>query len=465
MQNIKRSELILNIELNNDVKYILDKLNEAGEGFLVGGCLRDIAIGKRSKDFDFTTNLEYDKVAEIFKNYDTKEVGKAFGIITVNVNDENYEIARYRKDVNANSHYDTKVEFVEKIEDDLGRRDFTFNAMAYNEKRGLVDLFGGMEDIKNKTVKFIGDPDKRIMEDGLRILRAFRFASVLGFKLDNDTRDAISARRDELKTISAERIGMEFNKILLGKNAPQVLEEMKNTGVLEIIIPEIKNTYGFEQHSPHHDKNLWDHTLEVFKGVPDELELKYAALLHDIGKPSTQTFDENGIGHYYGHDKVGADMAKNILKNLRQSAEMLKNVSGLIENHMLLHQDMNAKTMAKHIRKITPELFEKLMKLNIADNDGKAEERNIKEKLYSKFERALELAQPDLDVNTLALNGNEIMKLGYKGKEIGKIKENLLQMILDGKVKNSKNELLDVVKKIYKSNNFESEKKKNIKQR
>lgn len=455
----------MNIELNNDVKYILKKLNEVGEGFLVGGCLRDIAIGKRPKDFDFTTNLEYDKVAEIFKNYDTKEVGKAFGIITVNVNNENYEIARYRKDVNANSHYDTKVEFVEKIEDDLGRRDFTFNAMAYNEKRGLVDLFGGMEDIKNKIVKFIGDPDKRIAEDGLRILRAFRFASVLGFKLDNDTRDAISVRKDELKTISAERIGMEFNKILLGKNAPQVLEEMKNTGVLEIIVPELKSTYGFEQHNPHHDKNLWEHTLEVFKGVPDELELKYAALLHDIGKPSTQTFDENGIGHYYGHDKASADMAKNILKNLRQSGETLNNVSTLIENHMLLHQDINAKTMAKHIRKITPELFEKLIKLNIADNDGKAEERNVKEKLYSKFERALELAQPGLDVNTLALNGNEIMKFGYKGKEIGKMKENLLQMILDGKVKNSKNELLEVVKKIYKNNNFESEKKKNIKQR
>ena len=436
------------MELNNDVKFILNKLNEEGEGFLVGGCMRDLAIGKRPKDFDFTTNLEYDKVAEIFKNYDTKEVGKAFGIITVNVNDENYEIARYRKDVNAKNHYDTQVEFVEKIEDDLGRRDFTFNAMAYNEKRGIVDLFGGMEDIKNKTVRFIGDSEQRIAEDGLRILRAFRFASVLGFELEENTYNAIYKKRKELKTISSERIGMEFNKILLGKNAPQVLEDMRNTGVLEIIVPEIKDIYDFNQYNPNHDKDLWKHTLEVFQNVPNKLDLKYAALLHDIGKPSTQTFDKEGIGHYYGHDKIGANMAKDILKKLRQPTEIVNNVSNLIENHMLLHQDMNSKTMAKHIRRITPELFEKLIKLNIADNDGKAEERNVKEKLYSKFKRALELAQPELDVNNIALNGNEIMKLGYKGKEIGKIKENLLQMILDGKVKNSKKELLNVVKKM-----------------
>ena len=189
------------MELKNDVKFILNKLNEEGEGFLVGGCLRDLAIGKKPKDFDFTTNLEYNKVAKIFKNYDTKEVGKAFGIITVNLNDENYEIARYRKDVNAKNHYNTQVEFVEKIEDDLSRRDFTFNAMAYNDKRGIIDLFGGMEDIKNKTVRFIGDPEQRIKEDGLRILRAFRFASVLGFELDENTYNAIYKRKKEWGSI------------------------------------------------------------------------------------------------------------------------------------------------------------------------------------------------------------------------------------------------------------------------
>ena len=435
------------MKLNNDVKFILDKLNEEGEGFLVGGCLRDLAIGKKPKDFDFTTNLEYNKVAKIFKSYDTKEVGKAFGIITVNVNDENYEIARYRKDVNTKNHYDTQVEFVEKIEDDLSRRDFTFNAMEYNDKRGIIDLFGGMEDIKNKTVRFIGDPEQRIKEDGLRILRAFRFASVLGFELDNNTFTAIYKRKKELKTISAERIGMEFNKILLGKNALKVLEDMRDTGILEIIIPEIKDIYDFNQYNPHHNKDLWEHTLEVFQNVPNELDLKYAALLHDIGKPLTQTFDKEGIGHYYGHDKIGANMAKDILKKLRQPTEIVNNVFNLIDNHMLLHQDMNLKTMAKHIRKLTPEIFEKLIMLNIADNDGKDKEKNLEEKLYMKFEKALVLAQPGLDVNNIALNGNEIMKLGYKGKEIGKMKEKLLQMILDGKVKNSKNELLNVVKK------------------
>ena len=370
------------MKLNNDVKFILNKLNEEGKGFLVGGCLRDIAIGKKPKDFDFTTNLEYNKVAKIFKKYDTKEVGKAFGIITVNLNDENYEIARYRKDVNAKNHYNTQVEFVEKIEDDLSRRDFTFNAMAYNDKRGIIDLFGGMEDIKNKTVRFIGDPEQRIKEDGLRILRAFRFASVLGFELDENTYNAIYKRKKELKTISSERIGMEFNKILLGKNALQVLEDMRNTGVLEIIIPEIKDIYDFNQYNPHHNKDLWEHTLEVFQNVPNELDLKYAALLHDIGKPLTQNFDKEGIGHYYGHDKIGANMAKDILKKLRQTTEIVNNVSNLIDNHMLLHQDMNLKTMAKHIRKLTPEIFEKLIKLNIADNDGKDKEKNLEEIIY-----------------------------------------------------------------------------------
>lgn len=215
------------MKLNDNVEKILYELNKKGQGFIVGGSLRDMALGKVPKDFDFTTNLDYDTVADIFKDYKTKEVGKAFGIIIVKMDDENYEIARFRKDVNAQNHYDTQVEFVDNIEEDLMRRDFTFNAMAYNHERGIIDLYGGIEDLEKRQINFIGNPDERIKEDGLRILRAFRFMSVLDFELSVATEKAISENRDELKTISFERIGMEFNKILTGKNVKNTLQAMK----------------------------------------------------------------------------------------------------------------------------------------------------------------------------------------------------------------------------------------------
>ena len=435
------------MEFKNNVELILSSLNENGEGFLVGGCLRDIFLNKEPKDYDFATNIEYNKLKEIFNDFSVKEIGKAFGIISLNINGENYEIAKYRKDIESKNHYETEIEFVKDIKEDLGRRDFTFNAFAYNHKEGLIDLYNGKEDLKSKKIRFIGNPEQRILEDGLRILRAFRFASVLGFSIEKNTEEAICLRKEELKTISKERIGAEFNKILLGQNCVEVLQQMKKTGVLEILIPEIKEIYDYEQYNPHHDKNLWEHTLEVVKNVPNELDLKYAALLHDISKPKTRTFDEKGIAHYYGHDKEGALLSKNILKNLRQTNKIIETVSLLIDNHMLLHNDLSNRTMAKHIRKIGTENFRKLIQLNIADNDSKTEIKN-KEGLMKRFERACGLAKPELNVNTLAIDGFEIMKFGYINKEIREIKETLLNAILNNELENTKKDLITKLEKI-----------------
>lgn len=438
------------MKLNDNVEKILYELNKKGQGFIVGGSLRDMALGKVPKDFDFTTNLDYDTVADIFKDYKTKEVGKVFGIIVVKMDDENYEIARFRKDVNAQNHYNTEVEFVDNIEEDLMRRDFTFNAMAYNHERGIIDLYGGIEDLEKRQINFIGNPEERIKEDGLRILRAFRFMSVLDFELSAATEKAISENRDELKTISFERIGMEFNKILAGKNVKNTLQAMKETGTLEIIIPEIKATYEFNQHNPHHEKDLWEHTVEVVSAVPCDLNLRYAALLHDISKPETQTFDEKGIAHYLGHEMAGAEKSEEILRKLRQKRTTINEVKSLISNHMLLHNDLSSKTMAKHIRKIGSETFEKLIQLNLADDEGKGTKEDKSSKIYRKFNVALEIANPGLRVDNIALNGNEISKLGYAGKKIGEVKEKLLRMILDGEVLNEKNSLLKVVKNFQK---------------
>ena len=434
------------MKFKKEVEFILKRLNQdGGEGFLVGGCLRDSLLNKKVKDYDFTTNLDYDKLKKIFSDFPVKEIGKAFGIISVNINGENFEIAKYRKDVESKNHYETKVEFVNNITEDLGRRDFTINAFAYNHEKGFIDLYDGKKDLENKKIKFIGEAKERILEDALRILRAFRFASVLDFSIEENSKKAISETCETLKTISKERIGMEFNKILLGKNSIEVLNEMKDTGVLEIIIPEMKEIYNFDQCNPHHDKKLWEHTIEVIKKVPNVLELKYAALLHDLAKPLTQTFDENGIAHYYNHDKEGSLLSKKILKNLKQNNKTIENVSILIENHMLLHNDLSNKTMAKHIRRLGKETFEKLIELNIADNDSKTEKIN-KKNILKKFERACEIAKPELNVNTLNINGFDIMEFGYNGEEIKKTKEKLLVAVLNNELPNEKEALLKRIK-------------------
>ena len=276
---------------------ILNKLNKYGKGYIVGGAIRDILLGLKPKDVDFTTNLPYETLKNLFSDYSPKETGKSFGVLRIRVNNIDYEIAKFRKDNYEDKDglkiipEEKKVSFVDDIKNDLARRDFTVNAMAYNEEEGIVDLFNGQKDIENKIINFVGNAEERIIEDPLRMLRAFRFMSRLDFSLSENTIEAIKKQKDLLKNIPEERITMEFSKLLLGENIKNTLTLMKDTGVLELIIHEFKATYDFDQCNPYHNLDLFNHIISVVSKVPADLELKYSALLHDIAKPIVQIFD------------------------------------------------------------------------------------------------------------------------------------------------------------------------------
>lgn len=434
---------------------ILRKLNKYGKAYIVGGAIRDILLGLEPKDIDFTTNLPYETLKNLFSEYNPKETGKAFGVLRIRVNDTEYEIAKFREDNYEEKDglkiipHEKKVNFVNDIKNDLSRRDFTINAMAYNEVDGIVDLYNGQKDIENKIINFVGNAEERIIEDPLRILRAFRFMSRLGFSLSEKTVEAIKKQKNLLISIPEERITMEFSKLLLGENIKNTLTAMKDTGVLELIIPEFKATYDFNQHNPHHNLDLFNHIISVVSKVPADLELRYTALLHDIAKPVVQTFDEKGIAHYKTHEIVGADMARAILTRLKLPIKLIDTVEDIIKKHMLLYRDVTDKKFNKLLSEMGYDNLLRLIEHCNADNSSKNNEVvNPENDLYERLKRAVE-KQMQVTVNDLALNGRDLMEMGFKGTEIGKIKGELLEKYLSEEIPNEKEEMLTYVKEKY----------------
>ena len=403
------------ISINNfsDVEIgILNKLNEYGKGYIVGGAIRDILLGLKPKDVDFTTNLPYETLKKLFSEYNPKETGKSFGVLRIRIDDIDYEIAKFRED-----NYEEKdglkiipegkkVSFVDDIKNDLTRRDFTINAMAYNEVEGIVDLYNGQKDIENKVINFIGNAE--------------------------------------------ERITMEFSKLLLGKNIRNTLTLMKDTGVLELIIPEFKATYDFEQCNPHHNLDLFNHIINVVSRVPADLELRYSALLHDIAKPIVQTFDEKGIAHYKTHEIVGADMARDILTRMKLPVKLINTVVEIIKKHMILYKDVTDKKFNKLLSEMGYNNLWRLIEHSIADNSSKNNEVvSIENDFHERLKRAVE-KQMQVTVNDLAINGNDLIELGFAGTEIGKVKGELLDKYLSEEIQNKKEEMLNYVKEKYK---------------
>ena len=321
--------------------------------------------------------------------------------------------------------------------------------MAYNEADGIVDLYNGQKDIENKIINFVGNAEERIIEDPLRILRAFRFMSRLGFSLSENTIEAIKKQKDLLKSIPEERITMEFSKLLLGKNVKNTLTAMKDTGVLELIIPEFKATYDFEQHNPHHNLDLFNHIISVVSKVPADLELRYTALLHDIAKPLVQTFDEKGIAHYKTHEIVGADMARDILTRLKLPVKLIETVEDIIKKHMVLYRDVTDKKFNKLLSEMGYDNLLRLIEHCNADNSSKNNEVvNPENDLHERLKRAVE-KQMQVTVNDLALNGKDLIDMGFKGTEIGKIKGELLDKYLSEEIPNEKEVMLAYVREKY----------------
>ena len=438
------------ISINNfnevEIK-ILNKLNKCGKGYIVGGAIRDILLELKPKDVDFATNLSYETLKTLFSEYTPKETGKSFGVLRIRINNIDYEIAKFREDIYGK---EKKVSFVDDIKNDLARRDFTINAMAYNQKEGIIDLYNGQKDIENRIINFIGNAEERIIEDPLRVLRAFRFMSRLDFSLSENTIEAIKKQKDLLKNIPEERITMEFSKLLLGENIKNTLTLMKDTGVLELIIPEFKETYDFEQCNPHHNLDLFNHIINVVSKVPADLELRYSALLHDIAKPIVQTFDEKGIAHYKTHEIVGADMARDILTRLKLPLKLIDTVEDIIKKHMVLYRDVTDKKFNKLLSEMGYDNLWRLIEHSIADNSSKNDEVvSTENDLHERLKRAVE-KQMQVTVNDLAVNGKDLIELGFTGKEVGEIKKELLGKYLSEEIQNNKEEMMEYVKEKYK---------------
>ncbi|MDE7224685.1 MAG: CCA tRNA nucleotidyltransferase, partial [Acetatifactor sp.] len=320
------------INLPEKVKYIIDRITEAGyEAYAVGGCIRDSIMGREPNDWDITTSARPEQVKALFQR--TIDTGIAHGTVTVMLEKEGFEVTTYRIDGEYEDHRHPKeVVFTSQLVEDLRRRDFTINAMAYNETEGLVDVFHGLEDIERKVIRCVGCARDRFTEDALRILRAIRFSAQLGYDIEEETVRAIRELAPSLFTISAERIQTELVKLLISPH-PDYLRQAYDMNVTAVILPELDHCMRTAQNHPHHCYTVGEHILRSLQYVPAQKDMRLAMLLHDIGKPRTLEVDSEGITHFYGHPAVSAKMAEQILRRLKFDNDTIATVCRLVEFH------------------------------------------------------------------------------------------------------------------------------------
>lgn len=436
----------MNIKVPNDVKYILNKLIENNfEAYIVGGCVRDIILNKEPKDYDITTSAKPEEVIKLFDKVIL--TGIKHGTVTVVLNNENYEVTTFRIDGEyRDQRHPKEVKFVTSLREDLSRRDFTVNAMAYNDIDGFKDYFNGLNDLKNKIIKTVGNPEKRFLEDALRMLRAIRFSAQLNFEIEEETFNAIKNLKDNIINISKERIREEFNKIIIYN--PRKIDILRECGLLEFIIKEMKNAYDFNQNNMYHVNDLYMDTIICMENIDAKLHLRLAMLLHDLGKLETKTTDEKGISYFYGHEKHSIEIAKKVLKELRYDNDTVEKVLILIKYH---DYPLNNKVSVKRLlNKIGEELAYDLIKVKRADILGKNslyKEAQLKNLLDVKkcLNNIIENKEC-FDIKTLKISGNELIKIGLKGKEIGEMLNYLLDMVMTDKAINNTEELIRLAK-------------------
>ena len=445
------------IILPESVKFIINKLIKANfKAYAVGGCVRDSLLGEEPHDWDICTNALPNETKSVFSEYKIIETGIKHGTVTLLIDSQPYEITTFRSETtySDNRHPDNVI-FEKNIDADLSRRDFTINAIAYNEHDGIIDLFNGQSDLKNNIISTVGDSDTRFNEDALRILRALRFASVLGFQIESNTKESIHKNKNLLKNVAVERIWVEFKKLILGKNNVEILREYAD--VISVFIPQINDMIGFEQKNPHHCYDVWEHTLHALSFASDDVIVRLAVFFHDIGKPTTFSVDEDGIGHFYGHHQVSREITKNVLENLKVDNRTKNDVVTLVEFHDRIINP-NQKSVNKAIRKIgSRELFKKLCDVKFCDVNGQSP--NLINNRITDLEiiRTIfkEVCSKDdfiMTVKDLEINGYDIMELGVeKGERIGFILETLFNLVVDNKVPNQNNLLKEKALKIINS--------------
>lgn len=435
----------MELKIPEKAEIILHTLEEAGyEAYVVGGCVRDSILGRSPDDWDITTSAKPEEVKALFRR--TVDTGLIHGTVTVMLDKEGFEVTTYRVDGEyEDGRHPKEVSFTASLEEDLKRRDFTINAMAYNPKRGLVDLFGGVQDMQNRIIRCVGNPLERFTEDALRILRAVRFSAQLGFSIEGETLKAISVLAPNLKYVSAERIQVELLKLLVSPH-PDYLRTAYEAGITREILPEFDRCMETEQNTPHHCYNVGEHTLQSLLNIRADKVLRLTMLLHDFGKPVVKRTDENGRDHFKTHGPEGEKMAVSILRRLKMDNDTIRKVRSLIKWHDYRPIE-EAVSVRKAVSLIGEELFPLYLEVQKADILAQSlynREKKLKrlsgvEALYKEIMEKGEC----ISLKTMALTGRDLITAGYMpGRELGEILEKLLAHVLENPEDNKKEILL-----------------------
>lgn len=443
----------MTMDMPKNVDIAINLLQSAGfEAYAVGGCVRDSLLGKTPNDWDITTSAKPEDMKSVFADFHCIDTGIKHGTVTVVIDGEPLEITTFRLDGEyEDNRHPKSVTFTSNLGADLGRRDFTVNAMAYSKMTGTVDLFGGQNDLKNGIIRCVGDPDRRFNEDALRILRALRFASALDFEIEEKTAQSLLKNRALLGNISEERIAKELLKLVCGKGAKRILTDF--APVLFEILPELQPMYKNSHDNPHHCYDIYEHTLIAVESIDPEPTLRFAMLLHDCGKPAVKKFDENGVAHFYGHQRISAEISAQILARLKVSNKFRDEILFLVSNHDRWELYENMEKMPRYLSKFGLDGVLKLLKVMRADVLAQSPEYRYRlDQIADAEETAKNLAaqKPCLSLSELQINGRTLMDIGIpQGRKLGAVLAQLLDEVIDGVTKNTQEALTTRAREIY----------------
>ncbi|WP_276877189.1 CCA tRNA nucleotidyltransferase [Anaerococcus hydrogenalis] len=432
-------------------KYLINRLEEEGfETYLVGGAVRDRLLGKEIHDIDLTTRARPNDIMRIFSDLKLIDIGKKFGTIKVICKSKKYEITTFRAESSyKDKRHPEKISFSNTIEEDLKRRDFTINAMA-QRKGEIIDLFGGKKDLERKIVRAVGNPYERIEEDYLRALRAIRFATVLDFSIEDNLKAAIKNMAGHIEEISKERIRDEVDKILLAKNPSRGIRLLDELNLLAYIFPEVKKMVGFDQHSSHHNLDLFDHTMKVLENCPSNLITRMGALFHDTGKIDTFFLDDNGEGRFFGHQEISEKIIRKRLRVLKYPKKFIEDTSLLVQRHMDNTNTYTKKSVRKLLRKVGEENIYDLFDLQRADVLATVHDNTDNILLAKKYLE--EILNSDLPTkeDQIDFSGRDLLDLGFEeGKELGMVLKEVYGLVMDEKLVNKKSEIIKYIKNKY----------------
>ena len=441
--------------LKTEIPYekIINKLNENGfKAYPVGGCVRDSLLNLEISDIDITTDARADEIEKVFASSKKIDIGKKFGTIKIIDEAYEYEVTTFREESTyRDSRHPENISFSDNIYDDLKRRDFTINAMAF-DKGEIIDPFCGRDDLERKIIRAVGNAYERIDEDLLRSMRAVRFANRLDFTLEDSLLEAIRFKANEINLISKERIGDELSKILISDRPSNGIRLLDKTGLLSEILPEFSRTKGFDQHSSFHDYDVYEHSLHVLANTSKDLVTRFAALYHDVGKLDTFFLDERGEGRFFGHQKISEDMLKKRLKALKFSNKFIEDASMLVARHMDCSNVYSKKSIRRLLRRMGEVNLRRLFDLQRADI--KATNHNDTSNIDLGEELLFEVLNDDLPKkrSDLAINGSDLLAMGYpQGKIIGELLSKIEEEILEEKLKNEKSAIVEFLTRMGKN--------------